>query len=125
MCAYNEDEMQDIFLTSFLWQILCLTEENTVLDQSNKESNKQIQEHIAQLEELQKKHNEKEESLNATVESLAAELKLKSELQTQLSELEHKLVSTETLSREEASILSLKICKSKGSHHSIIVFISD
>ena len=96
-----------------------------MLDQSNKESRKQIQEHLAQLEELQTKHDEKEESLNTTLENLTIELKLKSELQTQLSELEHKLLSTETQSRQEASILSSMICKSKGSHCSTIVFISD
>ncbi|CAA7394213.1 unnamed protein product [Spirodela intermedia] len=61
----------------------------------------QIASLTAQIEEVQRDHREKESSLNATMETLSAELKVKSDLQTRLVELEDKLSSSETQSREQ------------------------
>uniref|UniRef100_A0A1D1ZJ43 Intracellular protein transport protein USO1 n=1 Tax=Anthurium amnicola TaxID=1678845 RepID=A0A1D1ZJ43_9ARAE len=99
----NEDFVQNLASEGerLQSQISSLTEEKILINQMYQEAQKEIQTVLAQMEEQLKEQQAKEHSLNVNVETLTAELKVKSEMQAQVAELEHKLLSSETRFREE------------------------
>lgn len=81
----------------FLSQISSLIEENSLLNQRYEEANKQLQEVMAQMEGKPNEQREREYLLKDNVETL----KVKSEMEARIAELERQLLSSETPLKEE------------------------
>ncbi|MQL87809.1 hypothetical protein Taro_020368 [Colocasia esculenta] len=77
-------------------------EGENLVHQKNQETRKEMKAVIIQMEEHINEYWAKENSLNEQVESLIAELKVKSEMQEQIAGLKQKLLSSEIQFTEEA-----------------------
>ncbi|MQL87815.1 hypothetical protein Taro_020365 [Colocasia esculenta] len=89
-------------IDSFFYHISSLVEGKNLVHQKNQETRKEMKAVIIQMEEQTNEYWAKENSLNEQVESLIAELKVKSEMQEQIAELKQKLLSSEIQFTEEA-----------------------
>lgn len=87
-------------------QISSVIDEKDLLNETNQNLKKELQSVISELEEKLKEHQKNEESLKTEVETLKTEIAEKFVLQSQLKEIEGKLIKAESRLNEEVLLNS-------------------